>query len=341
MNRGAGVVAGLVVVLGAGCVSSKSSPPDGSGGSGLTGCAAYAAKVCERFQTCAPGLMPLFGFASQAECVTFEQDGCEVDLTARQTGNSPALVQQCGDALGAMTCAEFLGSGSAAPCLPHGGSVANGGSCSTSWQCASGRCDALNFAQCGSCVPQAAAGQPCTQYNCADYLFCSASAPGASTTVCAPPVDIGGSCNDSAVCAGNAYCDSTSHQCTQRPAIGEACDPVTFYCDVTGPAALCDGTTSKCVAATIVLPGAECDTSNSNQICEGTCLSTAVDASIGACTALVPVGAACTSTDICAGGAACTGGICAPPVCDGTPNTTGAAAAVTTSLAARRLHLRF
>jgi hypothetical protein len=335
----------MVLALVTGCGSSKSNPGDGGGGigGGQTGCANLATKVCERFATCAPALLPLFGFSDMASCVSFEQGSCETTLSSPHSGDAQALAAQCGDALGAMSCDQFLGGDNAASCIPHGGTSAIGGSCSNSWQCASGSCALSDPSVCGACAAQVPPGQPCNFGQCAPNLACSASAPGSTTTVCAAFVGIGATCNDSAVCPVNAYCDATTSKCTKLPAPGETCDPATVtFCDLAGPPAFCDATTSKCAATTIVSPGDPCDPSNIFAVaCKGTCVLDA-DAGTGTCTATVPLGGTCATGDVCAAGYPCMNGICATPVCDGTLIAAGTTAAVTTGIVARRrFHLPF
>jgi hypothetical protein len=284
--------------------------------------------------------MPLFGLQSVAACVTYYQGACEAGLAAPQTGNTPALVMQCGDGLGAMTCAQFLSSSNIAPCFPQGGTITDGGACSDSWQCQSGRCTVTDPAQCGTCVPQAALGEPCTGIVCGDNLVCSATEPGGTTTVCTTPVDLGGACNDGAVCSLNATCSGATHTCTKLPAAGASCDPsAVYFCDPAGPLAYCDQTTSKCVASTVVAPGSACDPSGVADTCAGVCLASA-DASAGTCTSTVPLGGACGPGDLCASAYPCTDGVCALPVCGGAlPSDGGTGAAAARSIAPRRLRI--
>jgi hypothetical protein len=339
MRASLGSAFGLLAAVIAGCGSSTSRS-DAAPGTPAAACGDYATKFCARFEACAPGLMPLFGLDSMAACATDYRGSCEAGLAAPQTGNTPSLVEQCGDGLGTMTCPQFLSSSNIAPCFPHGGTIADGGACSDSWQCASGRCTVLDPAQCGTCVPQAAVGEPCTGIVCGDNLVCSATAPGAPTTVCTPPVDLGGPCNDGAVCAVNATCDGTTHTCTKLPAVNAACDPASVYfCDPAGPLAFCDPTTSRCVATPVVAPGGACDPTGTANTCAGVCLSYA-DASGGTCTATIPLGGACGAGDVCVSGYPCADGVCAVPICDGTTSTDAGTSAAAARFAARP-RLRF
>jgi hypothetical protein len=82
-----------------------------------------------------------------------------------------------------LSCADLLENGSVAPaCLPRGGTIPNGGSCNSNWQCATGRCFVSpNFTDgihdCGTCVPVVPLGQTCDPNSllgaaCADGLVC-------------------------------------------------------------------------------------------------------------------------------------------------------------------------
>lgn len=295
-------------------------------GSGAAACNALATKDCARALACAPGLFPLFGYVTAADCVTGQADNCQRALAQPHTGYTPARVRACGDALGAMTCEEFLSQTTDPACFPRGGTIAVGGSCSDGWQCASGRCSVPYFNQCGACVAKVPLGQACTGPDCADNSVCSVSAAG--YLVCTTPVGIGGACNDSAVCPFDARCDQTTHTCAKLPALGDACDPnAVLFCDPTTTSAFCDMATSRCVGPVVVVqPGGDC--SSSPTVCAGGSCSFDADAGAGTCVASVPSGGSCASTDQCAFGSNCIGGICQPLVCDGTPADAGAAAFV-------------
>ena len=311
----------LALAAGAGCGSSQGSPADGSGG-GAAGCDAYAAKLCEQLQTCAPAFMPLFGITDIADCLGFYRQSCDTTAHAVQSGWTPQIAQQCGDAIGAMSCDQFLGRPQVAGCMPHGGTVANGGSCNSSWQCASGLCDAEGAAaMCGSCIVPISVGGFCSaSTSCANPLVCLPTAPNADTSVCVAPVAIGDGCSNSQVCPANAYCNRSVNKCTKLPSAGAACNPSdVIVCDPAGPLAFCDATTSTCVAANVALPGASCDASSASVTCVGICIADAdASASTGTCRAFVAAGATCTATDFCAPGTTCLNGVCGSVVCDGT-----------------------
>ncbi len=303
--------AGLLALAAAACGSSSGKPGGGSNGSG---CAALGAD-CDRIAACEPGAMALLGFPDSATCKSYFVDQCNEEIAAPHSGLTASLAQQCGDAIAAASCADFLMTAPiSSACLPKGGTIPNGGSCSTPWQCASGRCSVPGLNQCGTCVATIPLGQPCDNNGllgaaCADGLVCALTPTSATTQVCAKPVAMGAACADPAVCPGDGYCDPTTQVCSKLPAIGQACDPnAVVFCDPTQAGATCDSTTSTCEA--VGAPDGGCAT---------------VDGGYGTCgSVFLRIGVACTTSDICAVGAACTGGVCT--ACDGTVVATSPAA---------------
>ncbi len=323
---------GLFGALLAACGGSGASKPDG-GGNAATVCADYAQKYCGRIQACEPGLLPIFGFATVDDCASFYIPGCKDQLTAPHTGDTPALVEQCGAELAAMSCADLLEGSVASACLPRGGTVPNGGSCSSNWQCATGRCfvspnliDGIH--DCGTCVPVVPLGQTCDPNGwlgsaCADGLVCAVTTVGGTTPVCAKSVAIGAACADLAVCPTNAYCDGTTHLCAQLPTVGQACDySMAFYCDPTKAGALCDSNSSLCQPITVAKAGESCmpPTVDTTLVCLGACDTPAdagQDAGVGNCNPFVVEGQPCSASDVCYPGTSCMGGVCTAPVCGG------------------------
>jgi hypothetical protein len=317
---------GLLGALLAACGGSGASKADG-GGDGVTVCGNYAQKYCNQLQVCAPGIFPFFGFATVADCAATYGPECKDALTAPHTGATVALVQQCSDQLAALSCAQLLQGGAAPACFPRGGTIANGGACSSEWQCASGRCSVQSIGSCGTCVPAVPLGQSCDPNgvhgpDCADTLFCGVTSAG-TTPVCGKSVALGAACADTALCPANSYCDGTTKLCTPLPAVGQTCDPSTIvYCDLTKAAASCDATTSRCKPVTVTKAGESCapPTADTDVWCIGSCdmpADAGQDAGFGTCTPYVFEGQPCTSSDVCFADTSCTGGVCTAPVCGG------------------------
>jgi hypothetical protein len=313
---------GLLGALLAACGSSNANKPDGSGGA-ATSCADYGQKYCDRLQACMPGVLTLYGFASVADCAAYYVPGCNASLAALHTGNTVALVQQCGDQLAGMSCTDLMQGASAPACLPQGGTISNGEACSSSWQCASGRCSVQSIDSCGTCVPAVPLGQTCALdgllgSDCADNLVCAVTTVGGTTPVCAKSVALGAACADTAVCPANAYCDAATRACKQLPSIGKTCDPsLIFYCDPAKAGAFCDSVTSLCEAASVAKTGEACGwVSDSYAQCSGLC-DTEGDAGVGTCSPFVSEGQPCTASDVCIPGASCTAGVCTALICGG------------------------
>ena len=333
---------GLLGALLAACGGSGANKADGSGGNGATACADYVQKDCDRIQACVPGFLSIIGLPNVADCAAYYLPACKDALAALHTGDTPALVEQCGEQLAAMSCTEFLQSGSGSACLPHGGTTPNGGVCTTSWQCASGRCSVpavflYGSISCGTCVSAVPLGQTCDPNgllgsNCADNLVCAVMTVGGTTPVCAKSVAIGGACADSAVCPFNAFCDGTTNLCTQLPAVGQTCDPTTtYYCDPTKAGALCDSNSSLCQPITVAKAGGSCTppSGDTTVSCLGSCDTPAdagQDAGLGTCSPNVFEGQPCTAADICFVGTSCVGGVCTALACGGA-GTSGSDAA--------------
>jgi hypothetical protein len=327
-QRGTAVVLGLLL---AGCGGSSNKSDGGlsnkkDGGLSGSGCAAYASAFCAEFQACLPGLFPVFSFADSSDCQAFYLQSCNDALAAPHSGWTASVAEQCGSAYSGMNCTTFLGQGEIpAACLVHGGTVANGGACSSPWQCASGRCSlpAL-IGQCGTCVPTIALGQPCANDTlvgapCADNLVCAVTPASPTATVCALPVSMGGACADSAVCPEDGYCDSTTHVCTKLPGVGASCaGKATYFCDPTQTGSLCDATTSTCLPVTVSPIGGACGMlAGSSANCSygsATC-NIVGDAGAGTCTPIDK--GSCSPTDICTSSPCLDPFQCATLVCAG------------------------
>src|SRR5450755_2923353 len=132
MKRSAVVVWGAVWLVGmllGGCGGSGSNRADGGGGTGGglgtgggpgTACADYVAKYCDRAQACDPGNLTLSGFTSLADCKSDSLPYCNDVFAAPHTGETVALLQQCGDGIAALSCTDFLQAGLAVPaCRPQ------------------------------------------------------------------------------------------------------------------------------------------------------------------------------------------------------------------------------
>ncbi len=314
---------GVIAALAGGCGSGS-----GAGPTGPNACADYASKACMAAQRCEPGVIQYFYPGGLGSCVSTSQLACEASIEAPGTGETPALVAQCGNALAAMTCAAYFSAVNDPSCLPHGGTIANGGSCGDAWQCASGRC-ALASAGCGTCVAQVGLGGPCLGIECADGLVCSASAPGSQSFVCSKPVAPGEPCFDSNVCPSNTACGVTTGTCDLLPGAGETCDTMLTLCDFSKDLLLCDPYLGVCEApGGTAQPNQACGwiTATSPYLaCDGLCVLNP-GGNAGTCFSELAQGQACTSADLCGFNLQCVGGVCVPigpTACNGAPVDAG------------------
>jgi hypothetical protein len=276
----------------------KSAPLGiGVGATGAT-CADYATSLCQRIQSCAPAELPTSGLPTMMDCVNRYEAVCTQAMQAPKTGLTAAMVSVCIGEIPEMPCPRlFDGNGRAGygtpGCTPAGGTAATGGSCSTPWQCVSGVCSISDPFSCGACAPLGSLS---------------------------PPLALGDPCTFSDACPANSYCDATTNVCTPLPALGAACDPSRVdICDLTGPPAACDKTTSTCTALNIEPPGTAClspPDPNAGR-CFGTCEGSGQSFT---CLANTVEGQSCvdTSTTFCVVGTKCDNGVCAGPTCDGT-----------------------
>lgn len=346
---GVWIAAGLVGLSLCGCSGSSPTKVDGGGGAGGAktdggrtivdggdedggtktdgggvgdACADYVAKYCDRLQACAPGLLPLSGFTSLADCASYFISACADALAAPHTAATRALFQQCGDGIAAMSCTDFVQGMTVAACVPKGGTIPIGGACENDWQCSSGRCWASFVDSCGTCAAVASTGEPCQVDAslgpvCPADFKCAVTPASGNRPVCATPVPIGAACAETQLCPLNAVCDPPTHRCTELPALGQACDAAidVYSCDPTKSAAIC-GESSICVAVAAAKDGQPCgDVNGTETRCNGAC--TLREAGAGICHTFLPRGHACGTNDLCAFDTTCMNGICSSPVCGG------------------------
>jgi hypothetical protein len=291
-------------------------------------------------QRCEPGLFQ-YEFSGLPSCISAAQLACAASIGAPHTGATPALFQQCGAAIASRACDQPSTNAGASACSPHGGDIANGGTCGDSWQCASGRCTTGGGVVCGTCVAQVPEGGACTDIECADGLVCTAASQGSTTRVCSPPVSAGGPCFDSSVCPGNTACGATTGTCDPLPGAGEACDIKSTFCDLSQSLLLCAPYQGICAApGSLVASGQPCGwltTTAPYAQCDGYCALNP-GSNAGTCLAFLAEGQTCTTVgDLCGPNLQCQG-VCVPmgpTTCDATPPDAGSGVTQTQSWHAR------
>jgi len=187
----------------------------------------------------------------------------------------------CQSAIAALDCSVLSGGfGSAAPPACQAtltGTVAQGGTCWDSSNCAAGYCtwDLLTGTCPGTCQPFTAAGAACSDDTCGPDL-------GAAQPTCKLLSGTGGACP----CQDALYCDTSGATATCRPflATGATCTSFGAPCNLL---TTCGGSPSTCQA--YVGAGATCDPTDSQcgigYDCTGTSTFT--------CTSLPALGDAC------------------------------------------------
>jgi hypothetical protein len=198
------------------------------------------------------------------------------------------------------------------------GTVAAGGVCFASAECAGGGCETQNSCtqdQCcaGTCLaatPTVPLGGDCPAGTvCAAGTVCTVDLTNGGTT-CQKPVGVGGSCVYGFlenICASPLYCDSTSGVCKAPVATGEPCNPSLGSDDCDIRTDRCDATTSVCTPPLAL--GAPCSPAASTCAAYATC-----DATTNTCVGRPAVGQACDPTN----GPACLGDT---TTCDSTSAT--------------------
>jgi hypothetical protein len=202
------------------------------------------------------------------------------------------------------------------------GTVAAGGACFFSEECAGGgscqatdtSCSRTQMCCAGTCLAEPApipVGGDCSapqpNQSCAAGSYCNTAQSGSSLTCVVPSTVEGTPCTSSTLCANPMYCsiDPTTNMgtCKRAAATGAACDSSvgSLSCDAVGD--YCDTTTGKCTPR--IAPGGTCDSAQYNCVGYATCVGTT-------CVARPVAGQTCDPTN----GPSCLGGL----DCDATTN---------------------
>jgi hypothetical protein len=266
------IVSAVWAVAGAATISVSACgkvTPGTDGGPAVTAagaCADVAKANCAKRVSCFDKINPtgtgiLRVFGTMDECLTRETLMCGNALAAPDTGNSPALIEQCAAALSGESCADFFAENAPAACEPTGPRE-SGKPCAFDGQCATGFCSGTKNAACGTCAAPPAAGASCASSLCARDQLCNPDTllcytPGASGDPCATetPCGYGLSCPTSSGADASA-----SHACVSAVAdLGASCGGTKAACDpmqglfCSGPAGA-----KTCVKIAYVGDGATC-----------------------------------------------------------------------------------
>jgi hypothetical protein len=226
---------------------------------------------------------------------------------------SDAEVEACAQAVASAGCGD-VGIQSAA-CDFHG-TVPVGGACGTTQLCAPGAKCSFTSSSCGTCVPAAAAGQPCHGADCAEGLTCT----GAGGTQCVPPVNAGGACTGTGTpCAANYLC--LGGVCSAPLEGGASCAPNPDACDEGNGVSCVNGT---CVAPSLAKVGEPCgDVGGVLTQCIGLDVACVPTGDAGASTCIAPLAAGSPCND--SSGAMCVfPTVCLNGTCSEQPEDAGA-----------------
>lgn len=332
--------------IAAGCGGSSSSDDSASGTDGgsdaTTGgdsspgtsadqaCGDLASARCAEIDKCGNGHGVTVKYGDTATCTSRLKNQCLTNLGAPSTGASPTTVEACAQAIPGEDCPTFLGNDAPDPCVPPAGTVAIGGACGVSAQCASTYCLVPVGASCGTCAAVPAAGDSCTASRecggrgglicsrisgqcvvggkqndtCDDTHPCSAELSCVRTRDDDAGADAGisvtGTCQPSGATAGAA--------CRTGSVNLPACDKNMYF--------TCDNKARQCVADSFAAAAAPCgDLDAGVTDCTGGALCATSGDKTGTCLAPAADGTACDSAN---------GPTCLPPArCIGTATDGG------------------
>ena len=179
-------------------------------------CDGYAAKFCQRLQTCSPPYL-VGTYGDLKTCQDRLVLACATEAALPGTGLGKTSLGACADALGAATCDDLF-AGTVPACQPKG-TLATGAACGSSVQCASGFCRTPETSFCGKCDVRAAEGAACDSDDACQFpLACSESGR------CARPSAEGEFCNETKPCKSGALFCASDNTCKRPSAEGKACN---------------------------------------------------------------------------------------------------------------------
>ena len=283
----------------------------GGGTSAATACTDLATARCNQRSMCsnATGITKVYG--DMTTCLAREKLACSDALAAKDTGNTPARVEQCVAALATESCADWFAGNAPAACV-NTGTLADGAACAFAGQCGSTYCTGLTDAACGSCGQPLATGADCSNGGtCARGQTCYTATGANGSTTCVVEGAAGASCTRAAPCATGLSCvgvlamggSGTCMAAVTTP--GAACDPTARMapgCD-RSIGLFCNATSKTCTAVTFAANGAACGVGSDGNLVDcaaGVCYGSIIagpNPTMGACKADAPDGAACDTAN--------------------------------------------
>jgi|GEM_PF-2435290 len=274
--------------------------------------------VCHLFVLCGD-------FPDQATCLASEQvqphyyETIAQDISSGKVVYDGARARTCLDAINALSSCNRSTRASIQRLDPtcsdiFTGTVAAGGGCFVSAECAGGGTCAqtqgtctLNACCAGTCLgsTSVALGGDCSIAGavCASGTTCTFDST-SSTDTCQQLAGAGAPCANTtytSTCAAPFYCDPTSGTCKTPVATGGPCDPSVGSQGCDSPKDQCDTTTSLCTP--LPAPGSPCSAIDIACLSYATC-----DSTTNTCVERPGVGQPCDPTN----GPSCLGGTCDP-----------------------------
>jgi hypothetical protein len=287
------------------------------GGSGTLTLDQYAARaaqvVCDLWIRC--GTIP-----DRASCDTFvDLAQAKADIASGKTTFDGTVAAMCLDTFADWDCklSTIFAPRDLSCQQVSKGTVADGGLCNLSSQCASGlcktplACDRDTTCCEGTCTPAAVPvgeGGACTGTTtvCERGLFCDATA---AAPTCAKRVALGATCATTSACLESLFCKraagATAGTCAPYPKRGEPCADSILACD--DSLDFCDPMTKTCLARLAV--GTDCTAAPAGCVGYARC-----DGGTHKCRKKATAGEACVDETDCMGGQLdCVAGVCATP----------------------------
>src|ERR1022692_3883697 len=211
-------------------------------------CTQYASSVCNALGTCGSLALQLF-YGDNPTCVTRQKLSCTTDQMASGINRTTTDIVTCAQAVSGASCTDVLAQNFPSACQVTPGTVPNGGSCGSSWQCQSTHCEKPGAA-CGTCAArQPASGSCSSDDGCNVGLVCA-------NKKCVVPGGVGATCSDNNPCRGNLYCTGTG-TCAPLVEVGGSCADSASACDLTNGAG-CNPINKTCAAVAIAKGGEAC-----------------------------------------------------------------------------------
>ena len=267
-------------------------------------CGSYALAHCTERDRCSSNTNTALVYGDFSTCVVREKVLCEQKLIANGHTHTPENVNACAASLASQSCEDFWNVVETSACAFVAGTIANGGACAFSEQCASMWCAVARGVVCGTCQDAPTAGTSCALVPCGPGEVCTAA------QTCAPVVTTAGaSCDAANPCGAGLSCSGAAGSLTCQLAgnsSGVTCDAAARLapsCD-SHLGLYCNTSANQCAGVVSGTSSSSCSASDPSLVCgaasactgAGTCSVVANDHH--ACN--VTNGPTCVAPSVCA-----------------------------------------